>query len=410
MASSELKTEQGRMSSIIAVPLMAFVCIMVFASAVFAAQSAVNLGTAGNFAVLAKSGISTTGTTSIVGDIGVSPIDSTAITGFGLILDPSTQFATSSIVTGKVYAADYSPPTPTVMTTAIGDMETAYTDAAGRTLPDATELGAGNIDGMTIAPGLYKWGTGVTIPTGVTLSGGPNDVWIFQIAQNLDVGNGAIITLSGGAQPQNVFWQVAGQTTLGTTSDFKGIILSQTAIVLNTGAKLNGRALAQTAVTLDADALTAPTGATPTPTPTPAPTPAPTPTPTPNPTPTPTPTPAPNPTPTPVPTPPPTVTPTPTPQPTPQPTPTPTVTPTPSPQPTTQPPAPSPTATGASPTPTPKPTAAPTSSATPASTQTPSASTAGSAIPGANLPTLVVAVIIVILAAGLYYYLNVRKK
>src|SRR3989338_7131225 len=123
------------------------VYFMVFAFMAFsvnAAQPAVNLGTAGNFVILAKSGISTTGTTSIVGDIGVSPIDSTAITGFGLIADSSNTFSTSSLVTGKAYAADYAPPTPTKMTTAVSDMETAYTDAAGRTLPDATELGAGD--------------------------------------------------------------------------------------------------------------------------------------------------------------------------------------------------------------------------------------------------------------------------
>jgi len=144
------------------------------------------------------------------------------------------------------------------MTTAISDMETAYTDAAGRTLPTATELGAGNIGGMTLAPGLYKWGTGVTIPTNVTLSGSANDVWIFQIAQTLTVSSGVHVTLSGGAQANNIFWQIAGQTTLGTTSVFNGNILCQTAIVLNTGATLNGRALAQTAVTLDASAVVKP--------------------------------------------------------------------------------------------------------------------------------------------------------
>lgn len=247
------------------------------AQTVYAAgPAAVNLGSSGSFVILAKSGISTTGTTSIIGDIGVSPIDSTAITGFGLIADASNNFATSSLVTGKAYASNYAPSTPANMTTAISDMQTAYTDAAGRTNPTATELGAGNIGGMTLAPGLYKWGTGVTIPTDVTLSGGSNDVWIFQIAQTLNVGDGVHVTLSGGAQAKNVFWQTAGQTTLGTTSDVKGIILSQTAIVLNTGAKLNGRALAQTAVTLDASAVTAPSGST---TITPAPNPTPTPVP-----------------------------------------------------------------------------------------------------------------------------------
>jgi len=218
-----------------------------------AGPTPVNLGTAGNFRILAKTGISTTGTTSIVGDIGLSPAAASYITGFGLIMDSSNTFSTSSLVTGKVYAADYASPTPTMMTTAISDMETAYTDAAGRTLPDFTELGAGNIDGLTLVPGLYKWGTGVTIPTGVTLTGGANDVWIFQIAQDLTVGNGAIVTLSGGAQATNIFWQVAGQVTLGTTSQFKGIILCKTLIEMNTGAMLDGRALAQTAVTLDSN-------------------------------------------------------------------------------------------------------------------------------------------------------------
>jgi hypothetical protein len=125
-------------------------------------------------------------------------------------------------------------------------------------LPDATELGAGNIGGMTLAPGLYKWGTGVTIPAELTLSGGANDVWIFQIAQTLNVGNGVHVTLTGGAQAENIFWQVAGQTTLGTTSVLNGNVLCKTAIVMNSGARLNGRALAQTAVTMIANTVTMP--------------------------------------------------------------------------------------------------------------------------------------------------------
>ena len=216
--------------------------------------SPVDLGTAGNFVILAKSGISTTVGTSVVGDIGVSPIAAIGITGFGLVLDASNTFSTSSLVIGKVYAADYAPPTPANMTTAVSDMETAYTDAAGRAA-DFTELGAGNIGGMTIGAGVYKWGTGVTIPTDVTLSGGAGDVWIFQIAGTLDISSARMVILSGGAQANNIFWQVAGQTTLGTTSQFKGIILDQTAIVMNTGATLDGRALAQTAVTLDSNAV-----------------------------------------------------------------------------------------------------------------------------------------------------------
>jgi hypothetical protein len=220
----------------------------------------VDLGTSGNFVILAKTGISTTGTTSIVGDIGVSPIDFTAMTGFNLILDPSGQWSSSNLVVGKVFAADYAVPTPTMLITAVSDMETAYTDAAGRTLPDYTELYSGDLTGQTLTHGLYKWSTGVLVSAGgVTISGTASDVWIFQIAQNLIVANGAIVTLSGGAQASNIFWQVAGQTTLGTTADFKGIILCQTLVEMQTGATLNGRALAQTAVTLDANSITSPT-------------------------------------------------------------------------------------------------------------------------------------------------------
>jgi hypothetical protein len=149
------------------------------------------------------------------------------------------------------------------MTTAISDMQTAYTDAAGRTLPDSTELGAGDITGKTLTHGLYKWGTGVLVSAGgVTISGSATDIWIFQIAQDLTLANGAAVTLTGSAQASNIFWQVAGQVTLGTTAAMKGIILCQTAIAMSTGATLNGRALAQTAVTLDANAVTQPATAT----------------------------------------------------------------------------------------------------------------------------------------------------
>ncbi|MDO8705191.1 MAG: ice-binding family protein [Sulfuricaulis sp.] len=220
----------------------------------------VNLGTAGNFAILAKSGISTVPNSVVTGDIGVSPIAQTAITGFSETMDAMNRFSTSTQVTGKIYAADHMPPTPTVMTTAVSDMETAYTDAAGRTLPDFTELGAGEIGGLTLVPGLYKWGTGVSILSDVTLSGGPNDVWIFQIAGDLTMAAAKNVILAGGALPKNIFWQVAGGAgvAIGTTAHFEGIALVQTAITLNTGASTNGRLLAQTAVTLDQNAVTQP--------------------------------------------------------------------------------------------------------------------------------------------------------
>ncbi len=218
----------------------------------------VSLGAAGNYAILAKTGITTTGATSVVGNMAVSPISATAMTGFGLIIDGTNQFSTSSLVTGKIYAADYAAPTPAALTTAVSDMEAAYTDAAGRTLPDYTELGTGNIGGLTLAPGLYKWSTGVTIPTNVTLSGGPNDVWIFQIAGDVTVASAKSVILAGGAVPKNIFWQIAGKATLGTTAHFEGIILSKTQVVMQTGAVMNGRALAQTQVTLDASTVTTP--------------------------------------------------------------------------------------------------------------------------------------------------------
>jgi hypothetical protein len=250
----------GRWTSFLEVILM---LALIVSTAIASNPTTVNLGTAGNFVLLAKTGISTTGATAVTGDLGVSPAAATYITGFGLIMDASGTYSTSSLVTGKIYASDYTSPTPTMMTTAISDMQTAYTDAAGRTLPDSTELGAGDITGKTLSRGLYKWSTAVLVSAGgVTISGSATDVWIFQVAGNLNLANGAAVTLSGGALASNIFWQVAGQVTLGTTVAMKGIILCQTAIAMNTGATLNGRALAQTAVTLNANAVTKPTTVT----------------------------------------------------------------------------------------------------------------------------------------------------
>jgi hypothetical protein len=217
----------------------------------------VNLGTAANFVILAKSGISTVPTSAVTGNIGVSPIAAIAITGFSLIADSTNVFSTTPQVTGNVYAADYAPPTPSNMTTAVSDMELAFTDAAGRA-PGVTELGAGDIGGMTLDAGVYKWSTGVVIPTDVTLRGSATDIWIFQIAEDLTMSGGKNITLTGGAVPKNVFWQVSGQAVLGTTAHLEGIVLSQTAIVLATGASVEGRLLAQTAVTLDGSTVVAP--------------------------------------------------------------------------------------------------------------------------------------------------------
>jgi hypothetical protein len=211
---------------------------------------AVALGASGHFVALAKSGVSTVPASAITGDVGVSPAAASAITGFSMTADTSNVFATSAQVTGRIYAADDSPPTPTNMTAAIGDMQLAFTDAAGRAA-GVTELGAGNIGGMVISPGTYHWGTGVLIPTDVTLTGSATDVWIFQIAQNLTLASGAKVILAGGALPKNIFWQVSGLADLGTTAHCEGTILSQTSITLRTGSSINGRLLAQTAVAID---------------------------------------------------------------------------------------------------------------------------------------------------------------
>lgn len=223
-------------------------------------QSPVTLGTAGNFAILAKSGISNVPNSSVTGDIGVSPIAQTAITGFSVSADATNTFSRSTQVIGKIYAADFAPPTPAYMTTAVGDMEVAYIDAAARTLPDFTERGAGEIGGLTLVPGLYKWGTGVSISTHVTLSGSATDVWIFQVSGDLTQASATNVILTGGALAKNVFWQVAGGggVTIGTTAQFQGVVLTATAINLRTGASANSRLLAQTAVNLQQNSVTQP--------------------------------------------------------------------------------------------------------------------------------------------------------
>jgi len=218
----------------------------------------VELGAAGDFVILAKSGVSTVPGSALTGDLGVSPAAATYITGFSLSVDASNVFATSSQVTGKVYASDYAAPTPSNLTTAISDMETAFTDASSRA-PDFTELGAGDIGGLTLEPGVYRWGTGLLIPTDVTLEGSATDVWIFQIAGDLTQASGTSVTLSGGALAENVFWQVAGFVELGTTAHSEGILLTQTSITLRTGASLEGRMLAQTAVDIDQSTIVEPT-------------------------------------------------------------------------------------------------------------------------------------------------------
>ena len=217
-----------------------------------ARQAVVNLGVAGKFVILSKSGITDVFPSAITGDIGTSPISGAAI------------HLTCAEVTGTIYSVDAAGPLPcrvinaVRLTTAVKDMQTAYTDAAGRSNPNFLNLGAGNIGGKTLKPGLYKWTTAVIIPTDVTISGGPTAVWIFQVAGTLTMSSAVKITLTGGAQAKNIFWQVAGGATFGTTSHFEGIILGKTGINLKTGASINGRMLAQTAVTLQKNTVKGP--------------------------------------------------------------------------------------------------------------------------------------------------------
>lgn len=227
-----------------------------FTTSATSTLSAVDLGTSANYVILAKTAISNVPTSAITGDLGLSPAAESFITGF--TLTAATGFSTATEVTGKVYAADQASPTPINLTTAISNMETAYTDAAGRSTPNFVELGAGDLSGLTLTSGLYKWTSTVTVPTDITISGSADDIWIFQIAGDLTVSSAVNMTLTGGAQAKNIFWQVAGEATFGTTSHVEGNILSMTGITLKTGASLNGRALAQSAVILDGNTVVKP--------------------------------------------------------------------------------------------------------------------------------------------------------
>jgi len=219
----------------------------------FTSQAPVNLGTAGTFAVLTKTGITDVYASVVNGNVGSSPI-----TGAAVLL------TCGEVPTGTIYTVDAAGPLPcrvtnaTFLGAAIGDMGIAYSDAAGRSLPDVTELGAGQIGGLTLTPGLYKWSSNVLISNSVTLSGGPNDVWIFQIAGEVNQASATSVILSGGALSKNVFWQAAGGVAIGTTAHFAGVLLGQTLIAVKTGASVDGRLLAQTAVTLQQNAVTQP--------------------------------------------------------------------------------------------------------------------------------------------------------
>jgi hypothetical protein len=243
-----------RLRTLFIVPIA--VIAMLAAGAPFAAaaspEAPVDLGSAGSFTILSKSGVTDVFRSVITGDVGSSPITGAAI---GL---------KCTEVSGTIYTVNAAGPLPcrvvdpTRLTAAVGSMETAYNDAAGRTLPDATNLGAGEIGGLTLTPGLYKWTSNLSISTDVTLTGGPNDVFIFQVAGRLTEANAQHVILAGGAQAKNVYWASAGATVIGTNAHFEGTILSKTMIAMRTNASINGRLLAQTAVTLQMNTVTPP--------------------------------------------------------------------------------------------------------------------------------------------------------
>ncbi len=210
-------------------------------------QAKVNLNSAGDYVILAGSGVSNVPTSAITGNIGLSPAAGTFLTGFSLILPAGGASSTSAQVTGSLFASNYAVPTPSNLTTAKGDLTTAYNDAAGRTCTDIVLI-AGNIGGLTLTPGLYKSSGALEISSGnltFDAMGDANAVFIIQIASTLTTTSGRQVILSGGALASNIFWQVGTSATIGTTSIFKGIILADQSIALKTGATLDGRALAR---------------------------------------------------------------------------------------------------------------------------------------------------------------------
>ncbi|MFT6986287.1 MAG: hypothetical protein ACJAT7_002119 [Psychromonas sp.] len=235
-----------------------------FTTSAIAAQgpAPVDLRSSGNFVILTKAGTTNVHTSAITGNMGASPITGAAMDNVFCNEITGTIYGSDAAYTGSGDDSCFAgaPADTTLVANAVLDMGTAYNDAKARTLPDFTEKFAGDISGQTLVPGLYKWSSSVLINTDVTLTGGANDVWIFQVAGNIIQADASRITLAGGAQAKNIFWQVEGGTgvAIGTTAHFTGIILAEKAITVNTGASVTGRLFAHTAVTLDQNAVTEP--------------------------------------------------------------------------------------------------------------------------------------------------------
>jgi hypothetical protein len=212
-----------------------------------AQEAPLDLGAAGEFAVLAAATVTNTGPSMINGDLGVSP--GTAVTG----MPPGT-------VNGTIHSADAT------AAQAQADATAAYIDGAGRTpaTPVPVELG-----GTTLPAGIYSGGTlGITGTLTLDAQGDPNAVFIFRAASTLITATNSTVALINGAQPSNVFWLVGSSATLGTGTHFAGTIIALASITATTGVTVEGRLLARTAaVTLDTNTIN-----TPTPTPTTPPT------------------------------------------------------------------------------------------------------------------------------------------
>jgi hypothetical protein len=234
-------------------------------------EDEVDLLSAGNYVILAKAGISTVPDSVITGDIAVSPIDATAMTGFDFTTDSSNKTSTSTQITGNAFAANYAAPIPSQLTTAVSDMEAAYTDAAGRDagVGPRLNLGAGLLGGdfggatAPLTPGVYTFGTDVTLTgdiffegTGLDAGQGDTDVFIIQMTGNLIQAANYNVILSNGALAKNIFWQVSGEVTVGAGAHMEGILLVKTEVLFKTLSSLNGRVLAQTACNLQKATIT----------------------------------------------------------------------------------------------------------------------------------------------------------
>lgn len=219
-----------------------------------------SLGAAAGYAILAKTNVGTTAPSVVTGNIGLSPAAKVFLTGWSQTDDGTNTFATSAQVVPpfRLYASNHTGGTTSAdLTTAVGSMEGAYTAATAKTSTAACP-GVGNLGGLTLAPGVYTCAVNVTIPTSVTLNGSATDVWVFQITGTLTQAAATQVLLTGGALPENVFWQASGAVAIGTTATMRGIVLAQTNIAVQTGATVIGRLLAQTAVTLDQATVTQP--------------------------------------------------------------------------------------------------------------------------------------------------------